>query len=357
MKSILYIMNVDWDWIKQRPHFIAEGLSSSYDVDIVYAKRFNRKVLQNNSTEGLNIVPIRQVPFIGRFPKLRKINDYLYNSKIKRMNANKKYDILYITYPTQIEAVTKSYEGKIIYDCMDNHPAFIENEEARKRLIDLEHKLMSRADCILTSSSDLINKLSERYGAEFNDKITVLRNGFNGKIESVKPGKKSGKAFKLAYIGTLSNWFNNDFVERSLSDIDNIEYVFIGPISDYTQINNSRVEYKGVVQHNDLYKTIDDVDCLIMPFCVNEIVESVDPVKLYEYINYNKNIITVYYDEIMRFEPYVHFYNTYDDYLRCIKTLINDNTIKYTDSDRLEFLKNNTWQNRIDFLNDLIVEM
>ena len=35
-KKILYIMHVDWNWIKQRPHFIAEELTTWYDIKVVY---------------------------------------------------------------------------------------------------------------------------------------------------------------------------------------------------------------------------------------------------------------------------------------------------------------------------------
>jgi len=47
MKSkILYLMHVDWEWIKQRPQFIAEGLSKFYDVHVFfpvsYFNKFNK---------------------------------------------------------------------------------------------------------------------------------------------------------------------------------------------------------------------------------------------------------------------------------------------------------------------------
>ena len=45
MKKILYVMNVEWNWIKQRPHFIAEGLSKNYHVEVLYRYWYNRKGL------------------------------------------------------------------------------------------------------------------------------------------------------------------------------------------------------------------------------------------------------------------------------------------------------------------------
>ena len=37
-KKILYLMNIPWGWVKQRPHFIAEYLSKDFIVDVYYKK-------------------------------------------------------------------------------------------------------------------------------------------------------------------------------------------------------------------------------------------------------------------------------------------------------------------------------
>lgn len=54
-----------------------------------------------------------------------------------------------------------------------------------------------------------------------------------------------------------------------------------------------------------------NMDCLIMPFILNDIISDVDPVKLYEYISMGKNIISVKYREVKRFEKFVYFYREF----------------------------------------------
>ena len=44
-------MNVEWNWIKQRPHFIAEGLSKNHHVEVLYRYWYNRKGLTLNRNE------------------------------------------------------------------------------------------------------------------------------------------------------------------------------------------------------------------------------------------------------------------------------------------------------------------
>ena len=85
-----------------------------------------------------------------------------------------------------------------------------------------------------------------------------------------------------------------------------------------------------------------------MPFLINEIIEAVDPVKLYEYINFDKNILTCRYGEIERFKPFVYFYTGYDEFIKQIQNLKSNNDVKYCNDDREMFLRENSWKCRVD---------
>ena len=52
---ILYIMNVDWDWVMQRPHFLALHLSRSHDVTVMYPYAWRRANLGRNERGGMRL--------------------------------------------------------------------------------------------------------------------------------------------------------------------------------------------------------------------------------------------------------------------------------------------------------------
>ena len=84
-----------------------------------------------------------------------------------------------------------------------------------------------------------------------------------------------------------------------------------------------------------------------MPFQVTSLIESVDPVILYVYINFGKSMVSMYYDEIARFAPFVHFYRTQDEALIIVARLAaGELSRKYTDEERRAFLLANTWTKR-----------
>ena len=98
-----------------------------------------------------------------------------------------------------------------------------------------------------------------------------------GDVLDVPAEKRKAKKYVLAYVGTISHWFDFDILLKSLKDFKNIEYRLIGPVSGVTIPENERIKYVGSVDHKDIYSNIKDADALIMPFKLNDIVEMKKP--------------------------------------------------------------------------------
>lgn len=340
-------MNVDWGWIKQRPHFIAEGLAKTHNVAICYQHWYNRKGLQKQNQDMKNLTPLFSIPRISRYEQLRVINDGLVNLQIRRLVRKNKADVLYLTYPAQLSAIPQDFQGTVFYDCMDNHTAFSDSEWTKNRLARLEKTLIERSDRVFVSSQHLLNLLAERYDAD-SRKLVLLRNAYDGKIVQTSDSRrKSVEPFRLAYVGTISTWFDWNSILEMLHKCSGVELHLFGPV-DRTQIPPiENIVYHGVVEHNQLYENVQDMDVLMMPFVVNEIIEAVDPVKLYEYINFNKNIIVGYYPEVQRFERFVNFYSSVEELVAIVNRLRQNNEVKYSGEDRIRFLQENSWEHRV----------
>lgn len=358
-KKILYLQHVDWNWIKQRPQYLAENLAKQNEVLVIYKFSFIRKGLQKRgltvSNKNLMVKRIFRLPTINFLAFERRVNVKIMKLSVNYYIKTYKPDYIYLTSPEQINMLPRINKCPIIYDCMDNHIAFSNDKKEKKYLSDCEKQLVNVSNFILASSNKLIDHLVKSYGTEIHSKISLVRNGYDGKILPVCEYKNEKKGLTLVYVGTVGAWFDNELLLKSLEEFPQLHYEIIGPVAlDAKKIVHERVKYLGTVEHHDLPNVIKNADCFIMPFQVNELVEAVDPVKFYEYINYNRNIISVYYDEIKRFEPFVEFYNDYEEYSEIIKKLEKDNKVKYSQSRRLEFLECNKWDNRADIINNLL---
>lgn len=355
MKKIFYVLNVDWNWIKQRPQFLAEGLSKWNNVLVAYRYKYNRKNLTiDKNRNNIHLSRVYTIPFINN-KKMAKINEKLFQFVISSKINKFKPDYIYLTNPNQYEGLNLQKKIKIIYDCMDYHHAFIEDEKERKRLQSIEKKLVYDADLIIVSSQKLKENLITEYSLGVEKyKIKLIRNGYDGKILEAAQNRQKGEKFTITYIGTISHWFDFNIIQKSLEDFANIEFKIVGPISKTQVVHDERIHYVGSVPHERLESIVKESSLLIMPFKINEIVEAVDPVKLYEYINFNKNILSIKYKEIERFEEFVYFYTNYEEFKGNLERLIKNNTLKYSDEARRRFLKDNSWGKRVEMIEELL---
>lgn len=346
---MLYVMHVDWRWIKQRPHFIAEQLNSHFDVTVIYKYKYRRKSLQKRDYEKTRTIPIFLFPKIEYIEKYKYINDFIYSRIVRFFIRIVNPDFIYFTYPISMKCIPDHYHGKLIYDCMDNHVEFLSNKQYIDYFKGLEKETIDRCDYVFASSLHLKQVLSKRYSVN-EGKINIIRNAYDGNIIHIENNTFScNDIIKLSYIGTISSWFDFDLLIKSCEDFKNIEYHLYGPLSNVTLPEIDRIKYFGIIEHSELYSTVQDSDALVMPFIVNDIIESVDPVKMYEYINFNKNIISVFYNEISRFENYVYFYKNYDEYKKVIEIILSKREeIKYSNKERITFLSDNSWDSRTE---------
>lgn len=344
-------MEIDWDWIFQRPQILAVKLDDYFKVEVLYRYSFNRKNLKSKNKKASNMKKYIQLPKQNQIPFFSTINYVIRNIYSIRINI-KKYEYIWISHPNLFSLIPDKYNGKIIYDCMDQYED-MEPEATKFKVRIEEDKLIMRADLIFCSSNYLYNKLAKKRGG--NSNIFLIRNGYleSENYFSVNDAHLKSN-YTFAYIGTIAEWFDFDSIKRSVECFDNINYEIIGPAINTTKIVN--VNYRGIIPHSKLYENIQNVDCLIMPFIVNETVLAVDPVKLYEYISYGKCIISVYYPEISRFEPLVYFYNNSEEYAKLIKELMETGfKPKYDKKIQRDFLTQNSWEYRVDTINEKIL--
>lgn len=347
-KKILYLMNEDWDLVKQRTHFISEILSDYYDMIILYPYKYRRSILSKNDRKGLKIKRIFFLPFYRKeiFYNLNKLYLKIYFRYIIKKNAP---DFVWVTLPEFYDYLPSNINCRIIYDCMDDNTEFSDNKKFNHRMLRLEKELIKKSSKIFVSSHDLAIKLNKRQRCK--NKLILIRNAFDGNIFKNEhiTYEKDFNTYKIGYVGAVSTWFDFEAIYFTLEKIKNIEYHIIGPVLDIDikKMSHDRINYYGAINHKDLYSYTKDFDCLIMPFKLNELISSVDPIKLYEYVNYNKPIISVYYDEIKRFSPYVYFYSNKEELLAILDDMkLKGFKRKYSDNERINFLENNNWKSR-----------
>ncbi len=346
-KRILYIMGIDWQWIYQRPQIFAEKLARDYELTVL----FPRSITTGNTTlpesAGMEFRILWTLPYQEKNVFIGKLSQAI-NAKLFRDLDS--FQAIYVGYPLYARYIPDTYQGKIIYDCMDNHEALYPDRKRVFKVLKQENCLIQRCNLLFASATLLREKVDEIAGYP---KSILVRNGVEIKevCEVKQPACKAH--YSLCYIGTIAEWFDYEVIRDSLSKMQNIDYQLIGPANQKTE--HAGIVYHGPIPHHKLGEAIRDYDCLIMPFQVNEIVASVDPVKLYEYIAFGKCIVSVYYPEIERFKDFVYFYETSEEYVKLLEKLAEEGfPPKYHSEKQRTFLQENTWDRRYELLKEKI---
>lgn len=351
--KVLYLMWIDWRWIFQRPQILAVELGKKYELTVVFPRNLiNRwKGQKNKYPVRHRIIPV--IPFYQKISWLEKMMNLLIKYGLRNIT---KFDVIWVGYPLFAKYIPKSYTGKIIYDCMDNHYALATDKKEAEKIAELEKQLIKRADIIFATGNVLKKKIEEMPESK-GKKIVLVRNGYDSNIRHKPEKAEKRKKYEIGYIGTIAEWMDYDVILRSLKDLSQINYHMIGLIAGNNKVEHPQIIYEGIVEHSELYNTVKDYSCLIMPFKVNDVVLSVDPVKLYEYISYGKCIVSVYYEEVERFRDYVYFYHSAEEYCSLMKDLAEKGfPPKYNETQQLEFLKENSWENRVMMIEKTIEE-
>lgn len=378
MKRVLYISLVDWFWIKQRPQQLCEQLSDlNYYVDYFCIRAWKNKNKVQKHSEGddigLNNIEITDKLRIfrnhvipkGKYTLINNINGLYLRTKIDKLFSDNNYDFIVVTHPSQLLYLSKHVrqKAKIIYDCMDSYKDFPMNKYSKNRVIKLEKKIINIASNIIVSSTQIKNNLISTYKIS-SQSIKTINNGvdinnFNiNKLSQVTSNellnKENNISRKITYIGTISNWVDLKLVIDTADFFKKDTFYLIGPIDiDVPKQLPDNIIFTGPKRYELIPLYIGESDILLMPFKLNDVVKSVNPVKLYEYLAMGKDIIATKYSETLRFSSLVYLYSSKKEFFHYISILgkeKNEETIEK----RILFAKKNSWQSRASALTEIL---
>lgn len=353
---ILYFMYIPWHWVKARPQYMAEALRDrGFPVTIVSPLMWRKEVPADEGVFAEPQIHYRFLPFRFKLRFIYRVNRLFLRIWFALVVARVKHDVLWIPFPELVDYLPARLDGLVAYDCMDDALAFDQLAAIRKRLSILENQVVNRADVVLVSSQSLGEKIRER--THDVGKTILVRNAFGGVIlpASGVAEPRTGKEIRVGYVGNLVT-LDRDAIWTTLDRLPDIVYDLIGPLeADMSAWRNPRVTFHGLVAHDELARTVKDDQCLIMPYVTNERVLSADSMKLYDYINLGKPIVSVWYPEIERFRLFVEFYKTPDELVVVLCELIARGfPRKYTEEQRLAFLAENSWAKRAEVVEDVL---
>lgn len=348
--KIVYLPPIAYDNLKQRPQYLAEELAKKHEVLYVDPTVSMMKYLlkggerpggrQYDTESGLHVVRLN-----GMLSLHRSLEAIWRGVCIPERIQLKKYlrtaDAVWVGYAPWYDLI-RDFPGTVIYDKMDEDAGITHNQLMRRLITRSEPALIARADHIFVTARQFQRKISEQGKQPVLVPNAVNREQGLRQIQ-VAPRHQDGTRI-FGYVGMISHWFDMDAVLTILQENPCNHVVLVGP-AEIPVVQHERLRFVGRVPKEEVGKWIASFDICLYPFQHTALLDTIDPVKIYEYLAANKPVLAARSIETEKFGARVINYGNRAE----LKEILQIQTFSApfeNEEARERFIMENEWETR-----------
>lgn len=281
----------------------------------------------------------------------------------KSLNLN---NIIFWSYnPMFTEFIGRLDEKLFVFDTVDNwleHTAY-SKLMSRKKLTDKYQTIAAKADLIFTVSSAMKDFFHQN---DRSDHVYWVPNGvdfdhfIDPKLISQPTIIDNKKGPFIGYVGTIEGRFDLDLFAAVVKLNPEKTFIVCGPIWaavkkawDKKIADLPNVILTGRVDYRLLPAYLHRFDVAIMPHRQSAFVESMNPMKLYEYLAAGKPIVSTPVAGTELFPNDIKTASDANAFSDLINRALKDNSPQQV-LNRQNLIKSHTWQARVDKMMSLV---
>ena len=345
--KILYFAPIPYSGLKQRPQFIAELLAEQHEVyyidptiSILKFKNHDFKSMCYNPLPNLHVLRLS-----GALTLYRSIEslDFLHlntiSERIQLRNIISDCDLVWVGYPLWYYVIFKIKNKKLLYDKMDDNALITRSWLLRRLILQVEPKLIHRADRIFVTAQKFYEDIVKQ-----NPNTHLVQNAVSDEVPLIKGTNNNSGRQIFGYVGTISHWLDFDAILTILNADEKNYVMLVGPI-EIPQITHPRITYLGVVPHKKIPELIQEFDVCLYTFQKIPLLDTIDPVKIYEYLAQNKPVLAVKSRETEKFGDRLTLYDNIVELEEIAKKKFGEPF--QTEEERMQFIYKNSWKARV----------
>lgn len=350
--KILYFAPIPYHGLRQRPQYLADGLAKEHDVIYVEPTiSWLKYVIKGGTKPGrtLHIEPsgVKVLQLNGTYLLPRFVegiwSGFGFLERMQLRSLIKSADAIWIGFEPWFDLM-KDFPEKVIYDKMDDNASITQNPLMRRLICRTAPQLLKRADVLFVSAQQFYDEANEKglHPVLVPNAVDICQSQTDAPIFEKEAGTKV-----FGYIGVLAHWFDLEAIRIILDASPMNRVVLVGP-EEIERVNDSRIRYIGSVPKSQVGAWIDSFDVCVYPFQRSSLLDTINPVKIYEYLAKNKPVIAVKSKETEHFASKLQLYSNMDQLKQLAATAI-DTPFK-TEEERKEFIQKNSWEQRTNIV-------
>ncbi len=226
-----------------------------------------------------------------------------------------------------------------LYDAMDDFPEFYSGV-SRSAMQRTERQIVAQVDLVIASSTRLAQKFE---GLSVPVETVLNASG----IRECPPRNADRPARKvLGYAGCIANWFDWPLVVQLAESVPDMDVELVGPcLTPPQRPLPPNIRMHGGCDHRSLHAHLNRFTAGLIPFCINRVTASVDPIKYYDYRAFGLPVLSTNFGEMAyrQSEDNVFFMDRGAD-LRAIVAAAISQTIPWHST--ASFRRSNRWEER-----------
>ncbi len=299
---------IDWNFRVQRPQHLARELARRGHRVFYLTNHFHDDAAAGCDVEALDVeLPLYQVRLkVDGAPPIyfdapsdaarRQIDAALRRFAAR---ASDERAICLVQHPFWARSACALQPACLVYDCIDDHEGF---GKVGRKLVDLEHWIMRRADLVVATST----LLAQRAGRH-NRHVALVRNAGQYEHFARPPAQRfadpAGRRI-VGYYGAIAEWFDVDLVRRVAVDLPEVLVLLVGSdtVGACAALRDlPNVQCVGEVPYVELGHYLHAFDVCLLPFKVTPLTLATNPVKVYEYLAAGRPVVGVALPEMSQF--------------------------------------------------------
>lgn len=360
--QLLYLSPLPWASFAQRPHKLVEWFHQQTGGQVMWIDPYPTRLPELSDVRRLKRAPSPAVTDVPSWleviqPKALPIEPLPLSGWVNRavwqstLRSAKRFvgegaTMLGFGKPSilGLQVLSSSKFGGVFYDAMDDFAEFYRGYSKRvMRAREIE--TIRKADIVLASST----VLHAAWKGMHND-VRLVRNACAPETLPPPLSRATNARPVIGYVGTIGPWFEWDLVLDLARACPHMCIRLVGPVySPPPEELPSNIEMLPPCKHADAMRFTQGFDIGLIPFRLNRLTNSVDPIKYYEYRALGLPVLTTRFGE-MRFresEQGVYFMERDQDLGSVVREALSERASESI-ATAMRFIEENSWSARFN---------